>query len=212
MKVIHITRKPISGKSVADNATTRGTGGLNIEAGRIHFASEKDKWTPASAGSLIYKGYMEGSGQAYQGDKHKPTSLAAKPHEKGRWPANVILEHLPSCQCVGEKTVKVVGCTGHMVVYPKSGGIVGFAHGSIHPSFQEGGKETVADWVCAPGCPIADLGDQSGLSTSPGHVGRGTSSVKTSWDLDRKKIQQVTCPSDSGTAARFFKQIGGHEG
>lgn len=97
MKVIHILRKPVSTSSVAANCVEHGCGALHINAGRIGFTSESDKWAPGSSGGTVYKGYMDGSGQAYKGDEYQPTQNTAKPHDGGRWPANMILAHKPEC-------------------------------------------------------------------------------------------------------------------
>lgn len=81
----------------------------------------------------------------------------------GRWPANLIFEHHPTCQLLGTKKV--------------SGGPWGRKKSTSHaPSCyqsnltrpidnsqytDEEGLETVDAWHCTPGCPVAALDDQS---------------------------------------------------
>ncbi len=109
MKVVHVTRTPLGG-TVAKNALQWGTGGLDIDESRVSFQGEADQWKPASAPSLIYGGYMDGSGQKYKASHHEPTALNAEPHAKGRWPANLILQHRTTCRRVGNTSSEVWGC------------------------------------------------------------------------------------------------------
>jgi site-specific DNA-methyltransferase (adenine-specific) len=95
MIALTLARKPPA-DAVGRNASHHGTGALNIGACRIGFTSEADKWKPATSVKPIYKGYMDGSGQPYQAEHHKPTLLIAAPDARGRWPSNLILSgHAP---------------------------------------------------------------------------------------------------------------------
>jgi len=83
MKVIHVARKPPSG-SAAKTAMTWGSGGLHISASRVGITVET--W-PAT------RSYAPG--QIQPGGKGSTQATGAVP--AGRWPANLILEHLPEC-------------------------------------------------------------------------------------------------------------------
>jgi len=60
---------------------------------------------------------------------------------EGRWPPDLILEHLPGCELVGTKIVPVA-------VDPSQ-------------SFRDEGMEEVDDWECVDGCPVKALGRPS---------------------------------------------------
>ena len=90
MKVIHICRKPLSESSVAENVRKHGTGALNIDACRV--GTEQ---TIIGVRRTRFKGTHYAGGAVYEppedavGDR-----LSGK---AGRWPSNLILEHLPEC-------------------------------------------------------------------------------------------------------------------
>lgn len=90
MLVLTLARKPPD-DAVARTVTQYGTGAMNIGASRIGYTFDADKWKPATSVKPIYKGYMEGSGQAFGAEHHKPTVLNAEPDVRGRWPANLVL-------------------------------------------------------------------------------------------------------------------------
>ena len=81
---IVVARKPVIG-TVAANVLTYGTGGLNIDGGRVEGLSDKEKnWTPQRQNTKpdIYVG------GAQIGDEQPMYN------NKGRWPANVIHDGL----------------------------------------------------------------------------------------------------------------------
>jgi site-specific DNA-methyltransferase (adenine-specific) len=81
---ITLARKPLIG-TVAANVLAHGTGGMNIEACRVGFASEADR-----AGAATGQGTNDA---IYGGGKGlRPAELGTQPftpHDAGRWPANV---------------------------------------------------------------------------------------------------------------------------
>ena len=104
MRVIHVLRKPVSESTVTANVVKHGTGALNIDASRIstddnlnggayaanptHRAGE-DMWTRDRKGDTnCFR-----RGEEFAGAYQQPT---------GRWPANVILQHLDGCEKVCE--------------------------------------------------------------------------------------------------------------
>ena len=209
MKVVTLARKPLGG-STKDTALRWGTGALNIDTCRI-----------GTTDSL--------NGGAYSGDsrtREDPThgtfmgalnkGLGEFIQPDGRWPPNVILEHLPLCQCSGTRTV-----SGHKG-YPNGPGGKSMHYScdkrgaEVRPEAWAGyadaeGNETVDDWICAPGCPVAALNEQSGITTSgamrkevPPYSGESSTS------LPRGRSGPSNQHGGSGGASRFFKQIGGN--
>ena len=97
MKVIHLVRKPLSEGSIAANVLKHGTGGLNIDASRLGTSESLDGGAYAKnptprAGLDMWTRERKGDLQCFKrggaGDYQQP---------KGRWPANLFLEHLSDC-------------------------------------------------------------------------------------------------------------------
>ena len=90
--LITVSRKPLDkGHNVVQNVLKHGCGALNIDGSRIPYAGEGDQCKPSKGGGSVYRAYMDGSGQDYHKEHHKPTQNTAVPNPTGRWPANVIL-------------------------------------------------------------------------------------------------------------------------
>lgn len=93
----------------------------------------------------------------------------------GRWPANLVLSHGPNCRQVGVKQRPGDARQGGGT---RPGGFVntGSLKGAPIPvskGYAEAdGKETVEDWQCGEGCPIAELDRQSGLTSATGDASR----------------------------------------
>lgn len=144
---ILLGRKPFEG-SLARNALTQETGGINIDASRVAggpgYAEEVQRNVEAF-GKLQAKnpGWKNSSTYA-------PNVEGAL---KGRWPPNVILSHVDACVRVGEKRVPAP------VINRFEDGMKPFGDGAGHAytSLQTGdpeGMETVSMWDCAAGCPV----------------------------------------------------------
>lgn len=175
-----LCRKPLAkGLSVAKNVLTHGTGGLNIDGCRV-------------------------------ANNERPTM--ARPQVGGRWPPNVVLTHSAECECVGTKQVKASA--------PASGPTLTEAHQEIQtpsarswsgiestPSYGDAnGLKAVADWRCVEGCPVKEIGDQSGESVSSG--GKGDLSRKPNGRLFKGRVPAATGGiGDKGTAARYYPQF-----
>lgn len=96
MRMLHVLRKPLSEGTVASNVLKHGTGGLNIDASRIdspgetittHSQSKKAANTRTIFDAGTEKGWAGIDTNQTEGQK------------LGRWPANVILQHLDGCRC-----------------------------------------------------------------------------------------------------------------
>ena len=209
MKVIHLLRKPLSEGTVASNTLKHGVGGLNINASRI--AAEGETISNHSRGSESAKS------KGKYGDSKAQETHQTEGQKLGRWPANVILQHLDGCRCVGTRKVK-----GHQGYPDGPGGKSDPMHGWggkrstevrpnawTSPATDSEGKETIAMWECAEGCPAARLDEQSGVSKSAPVGVTFTNTPARSWkNTSTEGIRRVE-HGDGGGASRFFKQIGG---
>lgn len=148
---IVLARKPLIG-TVAENVLAHGAGGLNIAAARVG----ADGGTQDSAnGDGIRTNQVYGVYGACSTE-----SIAA-----GRWPANVLLAHLPECE----------------------------GHGPKH-----------TDVLCAPGCPVAELNEMSGESSSAPFKKGTTVASRKIFNGGASTDYSGAGFSDSGGAARFF--------
>jgi site-specific DNA-methyltransferase (adenine-specific) len=199
-----LARKPLAG-TVASNVLKHGTGALNIDACRIATDwNEPDR--PES---------WKRSGHTAQPEAEK---IAAPPgngivcHPDGRWPANVVLSHLPGCTSAGTKRVR--GSGSGAVKRASAAGTQGAALGKesrpvgteMISHVDADGLETVEAWVCESGCPVAMLDEQSGPRRSSGLYDATDHGVESSgWatNFGGKGIPG-SMYADSGGASRFF--------
>ena len=200
VRIIHVLRKPLSEGTVAANTLRHGTGGLNIDASRVGGSF-------VSAGGNNFDVWRSGEGREDRPPIHgRPTFKLAS----GRWPANVILQHLDGCRCDGVKRVRSHNPDNKTVVGGASTGECYGDYGkrSIVGHADEDGRETVANWVCEPGCPVARLDEQSGVLTSGVMKGQ-----QRGWGFHgiygASGDTEATCYGDTGGASRFYKQVGG---
>jgi hypothetical protein len=98
LKVVHLLRKPLKEGSITRNVLKHGAGALNIDATRI-----------GTADSLNGGAYSGGTRKGYAGDERDAVGAGMygengrlDPEDfeqpEGRWPANLILRHLPGCR------------------------------------------------------------------------------------------------------------------
>ncbi len=73
------------------------------------------------------------------------------------------------------------------------------------------GKETVADGICEPGCPVARLDEQSGTTkSSGGRIGnKDGGGIYSGGGLKGPYAPGDPGFGDTGGASRYFKQVGG---
>ena len=99
MRVIHVLRKPVSESTVTMNVLKHGVGGINIDVSRI--ASPGEEITTHTQG----RGEDGYAANAVYGDYRGGFKTHQTEGQKlGRWPANVILQHLDGCEglcCAG---------------------------------------------------------------------------------------------------------------
>jgi len=87
---IVVARKPLSEKNVALNVLKWGTGGINIDAGRIGYRGQKDFKTSHRENAENYN--LEPNTSNFAGDKIGRLSAIKGDINQGRFPANIILE------------------------------------------------------------------------------------------------------------------------
>lgn len=205
MKCVHVLRKPCSESTVAANVLRWGTGALNIDATRISY--ETGGTSASNPITRKEQGYLtrRGAGVA-------PTSFGLNQagemniNPLGRWPANLILQHLDGCVQDGTRRVKTSGFDQSRP--PRSPGIVYGKHKDT-PQVRHSdpdGTETVAAWVCAPMCPVKGSFPLEGRSTKPSASGVSTRNKGASL-TGMGGIDSNPCYFDAGSASRFFKQV-----
>lgn len=193
MLVITIARKPLGG-TVASNSLKWGCGGINIDDSRVSCVGLHE--VTQGKGSHGDDGWGMGRNVI-----HVPT---------GRWPANMIMSHVPGCQKVGSHRVKTGTASSEANGFRTEyvGGerkAVGFGGGYA----DDDGKEVVPSWACKPGCPVAALDEQSGLVPT-GTWNRQTDTAHPFGDAQGTPYetwQEAPKEAPSG-ASRYFKVVG----
>lgn len=150
---ILVARKPLSEKTIVANVLAHGTGAINVDACRV--GVEKRTYKGSGVSQMRYTegraGLTDGRGR----DMEFSVS--------GRWPANVVLQHLAGC--VQEGTREEPGYT----INRFTDGAKPFGGGAGHAyESSQTPPSLVPVWTCAPGCPVARLDEQSGVSKSTG--------------------------------------------
>ena len=200
MIVVTVARKPLAESTVASNVLVHGTGALNIDESRI---SGIPAYPERRSAHVALPGDTRGKGS--QGMFAQPASdNLPGPHQGGRWPANLVLEHKPGCRQVGVRE------EAGYIINRFTDGMKPFGNGAGHAYQGEARPATrVGVWECVVGCPVTNF-DQQG-----GHSITGTRSDKsrearvagTAWGVDNHLSREY--PNEVGGASRFFKQVGG---
>jgi hypothetical protein len=217
-----LVRKPLAG-TVAANVLEYGTGGLNIDACRVAHASPADlKAHEQQVAALKAKGGSLGNSWKNSSD----LSGANEVNTAGRWPPNLLFSHHPDCKRIGTASVpanptwdtpnrkpptifgsKVAAISGTRHGEPSADrryadkGVTGFA---ALPGARRDYTENVEQWQCVDGCPVAEIGRQSGVISSGGRSGTVNS---MGYEGMMTKSFEANIPSSTGTAARFFPQF-----
>jgi len=147
---ITMARKPIAEGSVVANVLRYGTGAINIEATRIAATDGYQKMWDRPVRTNIT------SGTYVMGPQVRTDLSAYRP--SGRWPANLVVQHTPSCRMVGTRESSFGGGA-------KASG--GFVQGYEHGSGFVGRTVEVPVWDCAPSCAVCDI-DAQDPDNSPG--------------------------------------------
>jgi hypothetical protein len=201
--------------TVACNVLQHGAGGLNIDACRLSTSDSLAGGAYAENATDRADGY--GNGRFKRGDKSNAGDYV---QPCGRWPANLILQHLPLCELMGTKRVEpstgsgrtgqgARGWDGSEVYRPRTEDRDQNFGGTSY--VDEEGKETVEAWACVPGCPVVELDEQSlagGMHTAgnkrpPSHNVEHGLWVDGGWKPLNRNPDMY---GDEGGASRFFKQ------
>lgn len=218
MIVVTVARRPLRAGNVASSVLTDECGALNIDASRVRgvptsYPTRRNAHAPLPG---------DGRSASSQGMFAQPASEdLGKPHQGGRWPANLILEHKPGCRRDGTRKVKAHGdgtprtTIRRSGVHSEAGGHQ--TVGAVMPVTSHAdadGTETVDSWVCEPGCPVADLDTQSG-AVGGGAKPRVVTAHEGRHDEDSWRLKPMAGTTralgDVGGASRFFKQVGGQK-
>jgi hypothetical protein len=197
---IVVAMKPLDG-NYSENAKKHGVAGLNIDEARVGFqpGEREAMYRPMTENKSVgWKNTSKAMGY------NTPDGL---PPAKGRFPANVVLGHLPGCKCLGTKQIagdKATGLTPTKARSWKNASVAG-----INRTGYAGadGKETVEEWECEESCPVRIIGQQSGHGVSrKGKPRKGNNSNPLTFNHSQD-VQVGVEYDDAGTAARFFKQV-----
>jgi DNA modification methylase len=190
-----IARKPFAG-NVASNVLAYGTGGINVDAGRIAGAGWSKSDGEQGAGFKTGK-FMGGAGIG------APTQVnGERSNDLGRWPPNTSLQHNSDCRLVGVRRAK-----GTNPIGPNPGKL-GY-HGSDRSEptsdyTDPDGLETVEVWECSDGCPVKQIdiqsGDVRGATSNGKKAGTG---FREGWG----EMGQAPGYADSGGCSRFFPRF-----
>jgi DNA modification methylase len=195
-----LVRKPLSEKTVAANVLKWGTGGINVDASRVRMnqgdTSSSLRPCRIRQDKTDHKDSIFGS----ENDSYKNNTLGAS---QGRFPANLLLSHLETCEELGTREVKGTNSSSNRNSKASMFGI-----GETDKP-QRGhdidGNETVPHFACTEGCPVAELDRQSGVLKSGARKGTGKPKYKSNAYFDSATLDSTTCDSSAGGASRFFK-------
>ena len=181
------------GDRPVDCITETGAGTLNIEQSRIGTgAITSNRWDDDM------HPFGEGAGNTYT------------PYvNRGRWPANLILQHHPECVRVGEKRVRGIG--GGDATPPYESELTWNVSKTPGGPSSHYTNETVADWRCHPSCPVRKLGEQSGELKSGDLTRSETARAEVGkhdiYGAFAGKPDGAHFPASTGSASRFFAQV-----
>ncbi len=196
---IVIAMKPFDG-TFAENAIEHGVAGINVDGGRIELGTNEDleKLEARSGGKRGFSktGYVGG-----EKDNPLPSGCDLS---KGRWPANLILQHHAECVQVGTRKVKGAGDPNRF--QKTSGGDFSKGYGNqVAASYTDAdGLEEVEAWNCHPDCPVGMLDEQSGERPSGGGDKHGRQASTFCASTDWQDFKGTSVGGDTGTASRFF--------
>jgi len=148
-----LCRKPIEAGNTVSQVLRTGTGAINIDGCRVR-----------TEDNLNGGAYAEDASDRHDGTenwRYKRGEAGEFKAPPGRWPANFVLSHSPSCRRVGTQTVEAP------TINRFTDGMKPFGDGAGHPyETTGGGTEERAVYECEPGCPVRKLDEQSGEGVS----------------------------------------------
>lgn len=176
LTVIHLARKPLVG-TVAQNALKYGTGSLNIDATRIGTSEN------LSGGAYAQSPQDRPTYQDWRFKRGDKGNIGEFKQPSGRWPANVIIQHLDGCSLTGTHEDFLL-----------------LEH-----------TEVIEEWECQPGCPVLDLDQQSGTKLTGGGGNRSQGNEHGGVAYGKYYTVPTHARNDIGGASRYFKQVQGDD-
>lgn len=161
--VVCVARKPLPiNMLVSQCASKLGTGAINIDASRTpvlngEHVAPGGVANPANRHGTV--GTMLGmTNAAVSTFQQAQLDSIERVNRMGRFPCNLILQHLPDCRLSGTKqvtgnklgTVPRVSNSNTGIYQPRPA-VVKHHHANTD------GSETVQAWECVAGCPVAEL-------------------------------------------------------
>ena len=210
MKVIHVLRKPCAESTVAANVLTHGCGAINVDATRIQSSNMP---TPTKAPG--WDSYNKANAaQGYRPLDYAQGDAFYTPSPGGRWPANVVFQHLDGCRQTGVRQVKGSAPASGPTLSGKSTSVSRGVFNGVDQTpcytYPLTGKETIPAYNCAPGCPVAALDEQSGtLTSNSGKPFNRNGKAEGGAAINPGQAEGVAFYGDTGGASRFFKQFVG---
>lgn len=187
LEPLAVFQRPYDGKPFL-NIIETGAGALWIDGARIGTGETLVRQTGES--DRIYKtGFDNKSG------------FIDNSSGMGRWPKNLLLQHDPLCECLGETEEEYTINAFDDDMHP-----FGDAEGEAYSSSVQKTKALV--WQCVDTCAVKHFASQHGKTTSglmtPAH------NVSSEWGYhDGTRVKPTLQPTygDSGEISRFFYQI-----
>ena len=124
--------------------------------------------------------------------------------EAGRFPSNVVLSHKPGCKLIGHER-RYIHAPGDVT---RAGTDDNQIYGALNARTDErnhapDGTELIEVWDCLPGCPVAQLDEQSGITEGKEQTHKKPSGSRR-MEFGFNDNYQAPNYSDSGGASRFF--------
>jgi len=183
----------------AENALKWGVAGLWIDGGRVEATNRR---SPCGADGKVHRT----TGNCYGEHKQSEFDLA-----KGRWPANLIVQHHSDCMKIGVKKVKSVKQIKSKINPYESDRTWSVSktkdNGKNRWFGDEDGNETIEEYQCHPKCPIFQLNQQAGVKKS----GTNCTRTKEGFFLEHGGMgkagdKQITY-GDEGYVSRYFLNL-----
>jgi len=192
-----LARKPISERSVVENVLKHGTAAINIDACRIAVSPDVD----TIGRQAKRKDRMKPQDVWFE--HNNPENVMAGVLPSGRYPANLILSHHPSCNLIRKgntQTVKTIRERDS----PRMGkhGIYGKEHSGWSTEYDHDSGDPEI-WQCVEGCPVRILNEQSGNLKSKIRLSN-YEEIEVHGIYGKGIKRAPSLYSDSGGAARFF--------
>lgn len=129
---------------------------------------------------------------------------------KGRWPANLVLQHAEGCVSKGPKRVKRgSGDIKGTEPSDSTNGVYGKYSKRAPNNVGENGFETIEAWECVEGCPVSTLDEQSGVLKSGKDVNPTDGPVSGFFGQEMAYYSKDANYGDEGGASRFYSQFDG---